>query len=720
MDIQKDINKEVLKSDEEKVEDLAKDAEDLEKAVEKDIEDKVEKAEEVNDAKAEPLDAKDGSGKAVKDVVASDKEFKEEQECEDVEFPEVKKSEFVTEKLKPFTEKLELNEAEDYESSDDLDEGIFGPKITSCLVYKGVGGLHCDYITDKGSRDDLKLKLKQVQDAGNYTNIQTMTYDSAKQLFKKSGKNIKQYLGKQLDGIADKAKAAQAKQDARDNADRAAAAKEGELQRKYAAQQKADREASRRAEKQSVDRYTSGLVARDKARNPGYQSSGFHWSESLGEDLEESLKEGKEDIKDDSYYVLRTGGSIGDKEAYFGPFDSVEEAKAYAADRRKMLSPGERKYYRMGYTTMLGSKLKNRIKESYSKDESLKENKLNESEEDNETNIHDLKDFSWKELEGLKGKTIRALKNIEYGEVLDFDEEDMPNFKKAGLRVKRSGDIIIPKGWQGEIVYTYSYEGANPELGIEVNDEYIPLAIAGGKAGEFSIIDNIDSLKEGKEDIKDDSYYVLRTGGSFEDYSGPFDSFEEAKTYAVDQRKMLPQDGNKYYRKGYKGRPYTVIPGSKLKKEINDSYLKDESLKETLENGTIDTRETEILDKAISTVRYNYLGGDDKAFANIAINDWGMTPKELDIFCGVDTNNTNESLKENKLNESDEEDLRKDANSLSDYLSKNKLYCDLEDYEMYPLGVKVFTFRVEGDWKHDHWYFNTLVGKWAKENGKEI
>ena len=93
MDIQKDINKEVLKSDEEKVEDLAKDAEDLEKAVEEDIKDKAEKVEEVNDAKAEPLDAKDGSGKAVKDVVASDKEFKEEQEREDVEFPEVKKSE---------------------------------------------------------------------------------------------------------------------------------------------------------------------------------------------------------------------------------------------------------------------------------------------------------------------------------------------------------------------------------------------------------------------------------------------------------------------------------------------------------------------------------------------------------------------------------------------------------------------------------------------------
>lgn len=391
MDIQKNINKEVLKSNEEKVEDLAKDAEDLEKAVEKDIEDKIEKVEEVNDAEAEPLDAKDGSGKAVKAVVASDKEFKEEQEREDVEFPEVKKSEFVTEKLKPFTEKLELNEAEDYESSDDLDEGIFGPKITSCLVYKGVGGLHCDYITDKGSRDDLKLKLKQVQDAGNYTNIQTMTYDSAKQLFKKSGKNIKQYLGKQLDGIADKAKAAQAKQDARDNADRDAAAKEGELQRKYVAQQKADREASRRAEKQSVDRYTSSLVARDKARNPGYQSSGFHWAESLGEDLNEAddyetSREGiLESLRDyllteleESEFMDNLAWRASRKVSGYDPDWCVEEA-----------SP-EYKEKQYEYIDALADDLMAMCP----LEESLKENKLNESDRDDLRNdANSLSDY---------------------------------------------------------------------------------------------------------------------------------------------------------------------------------------------------------------------------------------------------------------------------------------------------------------------------------------
>ena len=84
MDNQKDINKEVLKSGEEKVEDLAKNAEDLEKAVEKDIKDKVKKAEEVNDAKAEPIKS---------DIVASKKEFKDEQERDKEVVPGLEKAE---------------------------------------------------------------------------------------------------------------------------------------------------------------------------------------------------------------------------------------------------------------------------------------------------------------------------------------------------------------------------------------------------------------------------------------------------------------------------------------------------------------------------------------------------------------------------------------------------------------------------------------------------
>lgn len=50
------------------------------------------------------------------------------------------------------------------------------------------------------------------------------------------------------------------------------------------------------------------------------------------------------------YGVFSRGGSVGSK--HNGPvetFDTVEDAKQYAARLRKTLTPGERKYYKMGY-----------------------------------------------------------------------------------------------------------------------------------------------------------------------------------------------------------------------------------------------------------------------------------------------------------------------------------------------------------------------------------
>jgi hypothetical protein len=59
-----------------------------------------------------------------------------------------------------------------------------------------------------------------------------------------------------------------------------------------------------------------------------------------------------EDLEDAGvkYGVFRKGGSIGgDNSKPVKTFDSKEEAKAYAQDRRKGLSQGERGYYRMSY-----------------------------------------------------------------------------------------------------------------------------------------------------------------------------------------------------------------------------------------------------------------------------------------------------------------------------------------------------------------------------------
>lgn len=50
------------------------------------------------------------------------------------------------------------------------------------------------------------------------------------------------------------------------------------------------------------------------------------------------------------YGVFSRGGSVGSKHNDpVATFDNVEDAKQYAARRRKMLTPGERKYYKMGY-----------------------------------------------------------------------------------------------------------------------------------------------------------------------------------------------------------------------------------------------------------------------------------------------------------------------------------------------------------------------------------
>ena len=41
-------------------------------------------------------------------------------------------------------------------------------------------------------------------------------------------------------------------------------------------------------------------------------------------------------------------------------------------------------------------------------------------------------------------------------------------------------------------------------------------------------------------------------------------------------------------------------------------------------------------------------------------------------------------------------------------------------YDSYPMGTSKIDFKIDGDWKHDHWYFNELIQNWADENGRKI
>jgi hypothetical protein len=47
--------------------------------------------------------------------------------------------------------------------------------------------------------------------------------------------------------------------------------------------------------------------------------------------------------------VIQKGGRIGERVHVVATFDNHEEAKLYAKNRRKNLTPGERHYYKYSY-----------------------------------------------------------------------------------------------------------------------------------------------------------------------------------------------------------------------------------------------------------------------------------------------------------------------------------------------------------------------------------
>jgi hypothetical protein len=57
-----------------------------------------------------------------------------------------------------------------------------------------------------------------------------------------------------------------------------------------------------------------------------------------------------EDSEATKYGVYRRGGSLGSRGGLIKTFDTKEEAQEYAKSQRRHLTPGERSYYKMGYT----------------------------------------------------------------------------------------------------------------------------------------------------------------------------------------------------------------------------------------------------------------------------------------------------------------------------------------------------------------------------------
>lgn len=87
----------------------------------------------------------------------------------------------------------------------------------------------------------------------------------------------------------------------------------------------------------------------------------------IREEIQKVLTEENDESIDLSkpYAVIVKGGSIGGSRENYLPqyggtivatFDTVEDAKKYASGRRKMLSPGDRSYYKMTYNVVKNTK----------------------------------------------------------------------------------------------------------------------------------------------------------------------------------------------------------------------------------------------------------------------------------------------------------------------------------------------------------------------------
>ena len=67
------------------------------------------------------------------------------------------------------------------------------------------------------------------------------------------------------------------------------------------------------------------------------------------------------------------------------------------------------------------------------------------------------------------------------------------------------------------------------------------------------------------------------------------------------------------------------------------------------------------------------------------------------------------------------DDVWKDYESIEKFLEKNNYTnYDLMDYNEYPMSTSKISIRVDGDWKHDHLYFQDIIEEWAKENNRDI
>lgn len=132
-------------------------------------------------------------------------------------------------------------------------------------------------------------------------------------------------------------------------------------------------------------------------------------------------------VKEEKYVVMQKGGSIGSKHGVVASFDNKKEATEKAKRMNKLLSPGEKKYYKIRYIVKT-------IKESLIKRKPLREVFVATIQKDDK----DVKAFMriWKDAINTVGNTP------------DYTD-------KYGSKVKRIKDNRDSRLNKGYGVYTF-------------------------------------------------------------------------------------------------------------------------------------------------------------------------------------------------------------------------------------------------------------------------
>lgn len=218
----------------------------------------------------------------------------------------------------------------------------------------------------------------------------------------------------------------------------------------------------------------------------------------------------------------------------------------------------------------------------------------------------------------------------------------------------------------------------------------------------------------------------------YNDQNNLNEEYEEYKGYGIEYDGY----GEGEYTVQYKGDDVWFASMEDAKAFIDEVTSEEEPLDEDFIFITVDGKDYPVRDR-------EYLNGklataeDEMGLQHIcdvtlrkdrySIYDCGFENVDDDSCCAIkyDPLELKELKQQEKLEQLEEslseDDIKECAYGIEEYVYKSGFdNYDLIDYEEYPMDTIVVTFRIDGDWKHEHLRFNWLVREWAEKNNKTI